>query len=252
MRIDLPGAAHTPQLLALWKSVFGEYGSFWEMFLETVFSPERCRCILDGEQIAASLCWLNAEYRGQRIAYIYAVVTNPAYRGQGLCRRLMDDTHRHLAELGYHTALLVPAAEGLREMYRKMGYRDCTTVSEFSCEAASAPVCLRAIGPAEYTRLRRNYLPEGGVVQEEENLTFLARQAEFFTGEDFLLAAYREDDALYGMELLGNVLSAPGILAALNCINGDFRAPGEEKPFAMCSPLLEGAVIPSYFGFAFD
>lgn len=164
----------------------------------------------------------------------------------------MDDTHRHLAELGYHTALLVPAAEGLREMYRKMGYRDCTTVSEFSCEAASAPVCLRAIGPAEYTRLRRNYLPEGGVVQEEENLTFLARQAEFFTGEDFLLAAYREDDALYGMELLGNVLSAPGILAALNCINGDFRAPGEEKPFAMCSPLLEGAVIPSYFGFAFD
>ncbi len=252
MRIDAVAPEQIPQLLALWKDVFGDWDGFWELFLETAFSPERCRCILQQGEIAASLCWLDAECQDQKMAYIYAVVTNPAYRGQGLCRRLMEDTHRYLASLGYRAALLVPAEEGLREMYWKMGYRDCTSVREFSCEAGAAPVVIRAIGSAEYARLRREFLPENGVIQEGENLAFLARQAEFFTGADFLTAAYKGDDTLHAMELLGDAQCAPGILTALNCSRGEFRMPGDEKDFAMFYPLSSGAAIPAYFGFAFD
>ena len=36
--------------------------------------------------------------------------------------------------------MLVPADEGLREMYRKMGYGDCTTIGKISCTAGDMAV----------------------------------------------------------------------------------------------------------------
>lgn len=252
MRIDFPAPAHVPQLLRLWKAVFGEYGGFWELFRDTAFSAQRCRCLFDGETLAASLCWFDVQCTGQKMAYIYAVVTDPTYRGRGLCRTLMEDTHHHLAAQGYAASLLVPAEERLRVMYKKMDYIDCTAVTEFSCSAGSCPVSLRAIGPEEYARLRRQFLPKDGVLQEEESLRFLAQQAQFYAGADFLMAAYTEGTTLHAMELLGDDRMAPGIVTALECRKGIFRTPGGEKQFAMFHPLRKDAAIPGYFGFAFD
>lgn len=252
MTFDHPTQAHIRQLLTLWKSVFGEWSGFWEMFLETAFSPRRCRCVLEEGQVTAALTWLDCCCEGQKIAYIYAVVTHPDHRGKGLCRRLLADTHALLKEQGYAAALLVPAEEGLRAMYEKMGYRTCTHVKEFRCEAGPSPVSLRAVGPEEFAQLRRRFLPASGVLQEKENLPFLARQMQFFAGNDFLLTAYLEEDSLTAAELLGNKDAAPGILSALGAKKGSFRCPGKEIPFAMWHPLQEDAAAPDYFGFAFD
>ena len=108
------------------------------------------------------------------------------------------------------------------------------------------------IDAEEYARLRREYLPEMGVLQEGKNLSFLAAQAQLFTGADFLLAAYLENDRLQGMELLGNTAAAPGILRALGCKTGTFQIPGKDRPYAMLHKLKEHAVIPQYFGLAFE
>lgn len=240
------------QLLTLWKTAFGDHGGFWELFLDTAFSPQRCRFLTEGDQITAALTWFDCSISGQKIAYVYAVVTHPEHRGKGLCRRLLAQTHERLKAQGYASVLLVPEQPELRRMYEKLGYQTCTAVSEFSCAAGAIAVPLRAIGPAEYAELRRDFLPEGSVVQEGENLDFLAAQAQFYAGETFLLAAYTVEDTLFGMELLGDCQTVPGILRALGCKNGSFRCPGEEKPFAMIHRLQADAVIPQYFGFAFD
>lgn len=252
MTFDSPGEAQIPQLLSLWKSVFGDWNGFWETFLETGFSPDRCRCILEDGRITAALTWLDCTCEGQKMAYIYAVVTDPACRGQGLCRRLMTDTHKHLQDLGYAAALLVPAEESLRGMYEKMGYRTCTHVAEFESAAGSVPVPLRAIGPEEFAALRRRFLPPSAVLQEQENLAFLSRQAQFYTGVNVLMAAYSEDRQLTAMELLGDRAAASGILRTLDCQKGRFRCPGTQIPFAMMHALIPEAAVPSYFGFAFD
>jgi len=252
MTFDHPAPSQIPELLQLWKTVFGEYDGFWELFLEHGFSPSRCRCTVEKGQITASLCWFDCQCGNQRQAYVYAVLTHPDHRGRGLCRALLADLHTFLKAQGYAAVLLVPAEEALREMYRKLGYRDATRVSELSCGAADAPLSLRAIGPEEYAALRREFLPAGSVVQEGENLRFLSQQAQFYTGEDFLLAAYTEEETLHGMELLGDRSAAPGIVSTLECKKGHFRTPGTETPFAMIHPLTEDAVVPEYFGFAFD
>ena len=109
MTFEHPTQEQIPQLMSLWKGAFGEWNGFWETFLETAFSPLRCRCVLEEGMITAALTWLDGSCRGQKLAYIYAVVTHPEHRGKGLCRRLLADTHAFLASQGYSAALLVPA-----------------------------------------------------------------------------------------------------------------------------------------------
>lgn len=251
MEIDFPAPGLEPQLQRLWQLSFGDEEAFVSLFFTKIYSPDHCRCVLEDGQAAAALYWFDCECRGWKLAYLYAVATHPAFRRRGLCRTLMEDTHNLLTRQGYDGALLFPAEDGLRRMYRQMGYGDCCKVSQFTCHAGT-PVPIRAVNQGEYARLRRQLLPEGGVLQEEKNLDFLALQAETYAGLDFILAAAPDGEQLNGLELLGNRAAAPGILASLGYNEGTFRAPGTDIPFAMFRPLRENAPPPSYFGLAFD
>lgn len=239
------------QLKALWHLAFGDGEEFIDLFFQTAYAPERCLYLTDDGQVTAALYWLGCQYRGQKQAYIYAVATHPEHRGKGLCRQLMDMTHETLKEQGYHAALLRPASDGLRRMYRKMGYRVVTGVTEFEA-AAGEPVSLRKIDAREYERLRRGFLPENGVLQEGVSMDYLAAYAGLYAGEDFLLAGSFYEGSFIGMELLGNREAAPGILAALGYETGSFRCPGREIPFGMFLPLREDAQEPGYLGLVFD
>jgi len=241
----------TDQLKTLWHLAFGDGMEFIELFFQTAYSPERCLYLTENGQITAALYWLDCEYQGQKQAYIYAVATHPEHRGKGLCRQLMDKAHAILQAQGYAAALLRPADDGLRRMYRKMGYRVCTGVSEFDCTAAGT-VPIRKIRAEEYSQLRRRYLPEDGILQEGVSLTYLESYADLYAGEDFLLAGAFYDGSFTGMELLGNRNAAPGILGALGYDSGSFRCPGREIPFGMFLPLAENAAEPGYLGLVFD
>ncbi len=241
----------TEQLKDLWQATFGDSREFVDLFFSTAYSEDRCQILTEDGQVTAALYWLDCRFRGQKQAYIYAVATHPNHRGKGLCRKLMAQIHEVLKTRGYTAALLKPGEDGLIRMYEKLGYRICTHLQEFSCDAGT-PVPLRLIAPAEYARIRRQYLPEYGLLQEEENLRFLASCCSLYAGADFLCCGGPEDGAFRCLELLGNRSAAPGILAALGYENGVFRIPGREVPFAMGLKLTEDAVLPGYLGLAFD
>lgn len=252
MKIECPTPARIPGLRRLWQEAFGDSPEFLDKFFGTAFDPRRCRCVTQDDEIAAALYWFHVSCQGQPMAYLYGVATGKAYRNRGLCRALMADTRSHLQSLGYKGILLVPEGDNLRRMYGGLGYENCTTVQEFSCTAGAEPVRLQEIDGAEYARLRRELLPQGAVIQEGENLAFLGTYARFYSGEGFLATLYPEEDALLGLELLGDPGAAPGILKALSAGHGTFRTPGEGREFAMFLPLDENAPRPGYFAFAFD
>lgn len=238
-------------LRALWQEAFEDDDSFLDAFFSTAFCPQRCHTITENGQLKAALYWFDCSCRGKKIAYIYAVATAKAYRGKGLCRQLMEKTHRHLAGLGYHGAILVPGNTGLFHLYEKLGYKTVSGIHEFSCTRAPSDLTLTQISSQEYARLRRQLLPAGSVLQEEENLAFLQTQCSFFSAEHCLLAAHREKDRLFCPELLGDASLAPKILTALNCREGTFRTPGSGQPFAMYHGFTD-IPVPTYFGLAFD
>lgn len=252
MKIDHPSSHHMVQQRKLWQDAFGDTDAFLDSFFRTAYAPDRCRCVLTGDEIAAILYWIDCALDSQKLAYIYAVVTRPDHRGNGLCRMLIQDTHALLRARGYAGALLVPQKESLRQMYSGMGYRNIGGLREFRCLAGDDPVVLRAIGPEEYAALRRGLLPPGGVIQEGTGLAFLAEQLQFYAGPGVLLAAYSEKETLFVPELLGSPDAAPGILKALGLTQGVFRMLGSEKNFAMFHPLAEDCICPGYLGFAFD
>ena len=251
MKPDFPLSADIPNLRTLWKLAFGDTDDFLDIFFSTAYAPTRCRCIREEKGISAALYWMDMDLSGQKFAYIYAVATDPACRGRGLCRMLMEETMEVLTAAGYHGAVLVPQKPGLIRMYAGMGFTPCSGVTEFHAMAGDH-IPVRKIDPAEFARLRRTFLPAGGVIQEEENLTFQTTQTGFYAGENWLAAAVEVDGMLWCPEFLGDAQQAPGLIAALGYREGSIRMPGSERPFAMFRPLVEDCPRPVYFGLAFD
>lgn len=252
MKTDFSRPEQIPQLRSLWKKAFGDEDEFLDQFFTLAYAPERSRCVCDNGQMAAMLYWFEDRCCGQKYAYVYAVATDPEYRGRGLCRSLMEDTARLLREQGYDGILLNPANEALAGMYGKMGYEPCTTISEFCVKAGETTVPLRQVDRDEFIRLRRALLPEKAVLQEQEDLALLASFARFYAGTDFLAAATADGEDLRCHEFLGNLSAAPGFLRTLGKKTGQFRTPGTEKDFAFLLPLTENCVRPHYFGFVLD
>lgn len=248
MKIEFPSAHHIPELKRLWARCFPDPKEFIDGFFSSGFSTKQCR-ILTEEKALASLYWFDASFQGQKLAYLYAIATDPGHRGQGLCRRLMEDTHTLLKNQGYAASLLLPGEPELRNMYRKFGYQDQCAISKMACTAQSS-VSAKEIPWEEYARLRPDFLPEDGA--DQEGLSFLATYARFYLGQNWLLAAVQEDGTLLGLELLGSTKAAPGILTALNCQKGTFRSPGTAKQTVMALPLTDDVKLPKYFGLTFD
>lgn len=255
-----------PQLRELWKEAFGDSDYFLDCFYTTAFDKSRCRvayastsktsvCSEDiptRNNLAAALYWFDCNIDSQRIAYVYAVATSKAFRGNGACHVLLEDTHKHLTALGYSSVILVPGNEALVQIYEGCEYELCTKRARIICSAEDMNVEIFEIKKEEFAALRSEHLPKDSIIQEGANLDFLETQAKFYSGEQFLLSANIENDNLYGIELLGNTSVAPGIIHALGCKDGTFFTPGKDEPFAMWHPLREDAVEPGYFGFAFD
>lgn len=250
MNIDYPTQTQMDDLRTLWRQAFGDDEAFLEQFYTCGFAPDRCRCVTVDGRLVAALYWFDCTLEDRPLAYLYGVATAGDFRGRGICRVLMEDTHAHLKYLGYDGAILVPAEETFFRMYEKMGYTVCSSVSEFTCAAAQEPVAMQQVDAAQYCIARRKYLPERGVVQEGDSLNFLQTMADFYAGEDFLVAV-SGDGAFFAPELLGNTQAAPGILTALHKSEGRFRTPGTARPFAMYHPLSDYPA-PNYFGLAFD
>ena len=252
MSIDRPTPDQLPQLRQLWKQAFGDDDTFLDTFFSVGFSRDRCRCITEKDTVVAALYWFDAFSGDIPLAYLYAVATSEAFRGRGLCHRLMEDTHRHLAAAGYDATVLVPGSEALFALYAGMGYTAFGSIREFTCPAGNANVPLRKITPEEYGALRRKLLPAGGILQDETTLAFLHTQAEFYAGENILLAATQNKDTLTVPELLGDSSLAPAIVRTFGATSGHFRTPGTGKPFAMLHSLSKIPATLTYFGLALD
>ena len=252
MRCDYPTAAQIPGLRRLWQEAFGDTDLFLDAFFRVAFSADRCRCIAQDREVLAALYWFEVSCGDQRYAYLYAVATAKAHRGRGLFTALLEDTKKVLQEAGFHGILLVPESPALARMYEKFGFSASTYVREFSAKAVDLAVDLREIGPGEFARLRRGYLPADGVLQEGADLDLLATQCNFWAGKGWIAVGQIYDGKLACQEFLGDEGAILGLLRALDVPCGHFRTAGAERPFGYLLPLRADCKGPSYFALALD
>ena len=244
MIIKNPVTADIPALKRLWQDAFGDTETFLEKFFSTGFSPYRCRCLWKDGALAAALYWFDCGFGDKKLSYLYAVATDSAFQRQGLCAALMDDTHRHLKVLGYDGAVLVPGSEDLRRYYRRFGYENFGGIRQQRVSFSAFGDDFLTIDKNEFARLRKAYLPQGGIVQEGALLDFFDTFANFYAGDGFILAV-TEDRA----ELLGSDPDLPPAPPEEKALI--LRTPGD-TPFAMYLPLSDIGEKPSYFGIALN
>lgn len=239
----------TAQLQSLWAEAFGDDTGFISAFFSTGFSPDRCRCV-EANGVAAVLYWFDCLWQGKKLAYLYGIATRKDLRGQGLCKALMEDTHRYLKEQGYAGCVLVPAQESLRQYYRRFGYADFGGIREMTV-SATTPVPVRSVDTEEYAALRQGCLPAGGVEFGGDMLTFFSKLAKFYAGDGFVFAVSQENGKWILPELLGECSDFGGVAAALGTESVVVRTPGD-TPFAMYLSLEDERERPTYFGIALD
>ena len=244
MTIKQPATGDLPALRQLWKEAFGDSDAFLDGFFRTGFAYDRCRCTEDG---SAALYWFDCAWGGKKLAYIYAVATAASYRGRGLCRMLMEDTHRHLQRLGYAGAVLVPGDAGLFRLYEKLGYRPFCPRRVVTVAAAETPTAVSPMTPEEYAAARKQLLPADAVWQEGATLAYLATFAGFYGGDGFAFCGGVEDNAFYFQEFIGDMEKVSGIVAGFGCISGVLPV-FEGAPYAMYHSLDSDSTLPQYFG----
>lgn len=252
MMIDHPGEHQIPQLRALWKAVFADEDPFLDRFFSIAYHPDSCLCAFRGEKITGMVYWLPCGRGADKIAYLYGVATHPDHRGQGICRSLIQAAHNVMQRQGYAGVLLRPQEEGLREMYRKLGYGNGTTLTEGICSMGTLPAPMHPITREEYWRLRPEFLPPNSVAQDSPFPELLETYLRFYKGLGFLMAARMEEDHLFCAEYLGDTSLVPGVLSALGAPYARFRIPGDKRPFTMFHPLQADIPAPGYFAFALD
>ena len=237
-----------PALRQLWKQAFGDSDEYLDLFFSRAYAPDRCR-ILEKSGIGGAAYWLRCDACGLRLAYVYGVAIREDLQNQGFGSALMEDLRATLKQEGYDGILLVPGDEGLRRYYEKLGYRTISWQDRFEAEAGH-PAQMKRLTTEQYAAFRSIFSLRGYVAQEKENLALLEGMADFYLGEDFLVAvAAGEGECL---ELLGNRAAAPGITAALGLETCRFRAVGGEFPYAMGLSLGKDLPEELYFGFGFD
>lgn len=233
---------------ALWRQAFGDPDVFIEGFFRTGFSPERCRCLYEEGALAAALYWFDFSCRGKKLAYLYAVATDEAFRGRGLCRRLTEQTHEQLKRLGYAGAILVPARPELFSMYEKLGYRPCCPMDRHEVSAAGNVQAV-SISPIAYAMAREKYLPPDSAIVRNGH-DFLQTYNGFYKSDGCIFCAALEKDTVYFQEFLGDTAKLPGAVAALGGKTGIVRLPGTQ-PFAMYCAFTDDPP-PAYFNLPMD
>ncbi len=251
MIIDRPTRETIPALKALWLQAFDDPRVFIDSFFSKGFSYRRCRCVWVDDTLAAALYWFDCQWQDKKLAYLYAVATDRAFRKRGMCRALIADTHNHLESLGYTGCVLVPGSQELFAFYEKLDYRTFCFVKKV-CPTPDTPVVARPLDREEYAWLRLAYLPENSVVQDGDTLAFLQTFAQFYQGDNCIFCVSLDGDVAYFQEFLGDTACLPGIIGALKAKKGFVRLPGDDIPFAMYHSLTEDTATPTWFGIPLD
>lgn len=232
------------ELTRLWKQAFGDTDEDIARFFRELFPAATGFAARDGEKIAA-MCFalpqqLSCEESVLSGAYLYAVATDEAYRGQGLCRALLAFAEKELKKRGTDAVLLVPADEGLAAMYEGLGYTGPARVRKPS-QAKQALGAADPVSPVEYAGLRETLLWDVPHVRyTKQLLEYEAGGAALYALRlgampGCAAAARTEDGTIRVDELLPDARFLPALAQALG--TGTYLLP--QEPYAMCKWLTE-------------
>ena len=132
--IRVPLESEYESLKALWQTSFDDTRESLDSFFKKSVAPERVLAVFDEGKPVSALYMLESEIlinkKEYSSYYIYAVCTNPDYRGRGLMRALFEELFRVAESRGVDYLFLVPEKEYLFGIYERLGFKKGFSYSE--------------------------------------------------------------------------------------------------------------------------
>ncbi len=161
-------AAEVPAQKALWKTCFGDDGSFIDLFYGRYCRPEDVIVLLEDGNLRsmAAILPLGLHFPDGvtgRAGYIYALCTHPSSRKQGFIRELLNYADFYLKKSGMDCVTLVPAEASLHRFFGMLGFEECFSHRKAELERPMLPPpgendSILPVEPEEYGRIRERLL----------------------------------------------------------------------------------------------
>lgn len=235
IRPALPG--ETARQKELWKLAFGDDDKYIDYFYDHGDVSQVLVLLEDGVVwTMAALYPLTLTMPGGRSAasaYIYALATHPDARKKGFGRFILNYVDFYLKEKGMDCVTIVPAEPSLYKFFATTGFNAgfSTRKVELLHSMVGKPAgddALESVSPAEYDRVREEYLSGTlhvsygeGLVGYQEGLSRMAGGGLYRLTVDgtagVCAAEYLDDDTVMVKELLippARMAGAAALLAA--------------------------------------
>lgn len=154
-----------PRLRELWQAAFGDEAEFIDGFFARYGAPDRLLVLRDEGTVMSMLALLpmkGVTAAGEEclLPYVYALATDPARRGKGYAKKLLDYAARRAREMGAAGICTVPAEPSLHRFFASAGYAECFTTRRWyvTLHRPMAAGEVIPVGAEEYARLREELL----------------------------------------------------------------------------------------------
>ncbi len=94
------------------------------------------------------------------VTYLYSVATLPQYRGQGICRDILEKSHSEDMARGRAASVLIPASKELFDFYGRLGYKSAFYINKKEIFAAQCNGRLEECSPKEMDLLYEKELKD--------------------------------------------------------------------------------------------
>lgn len=259
---DLPG------IRTLWQTAFGDPSDYIDEFFQICFTENRVLILREQGQLTSMATVFRASIGGELVWYLYAVATDPIFRGAGFATALMEQAALLAEQETAAGIVLLPASASLQAFYGARGYRPWGMRTEqVFLKSAVQPVCrVHPVSAADYGALRAQRLQELAYLDFEP--VFLQLQAETAVQSGGFLAALELEGVcgcavIYkdaGKLLVPELLIAPqlrakvaaALLAQFGAAQCRASWPGAGCAYGMLRPLRNVLPEQGYLGLALD
>ena len=261
MRTRKTAPADLPALKALWKQAFDDTDAEIDVFFTSVYPDALGFCAEEEGAVVSMLFALPVTLahgeRTENAAYLYAVATDKAHRGRGLCRALMAYAEKELKKRYVSCLLLVPEDEDLARYYETLGYTRQNACTRQTLQADAPGGAAGAVPPQDYAGLRETLLFDTPHVRYSKTLlTYAAEDLTFYRLElGYALGCAAVRRAAGGTvveELLPDARMLPALAAALGTGPYSVRTPGRSALCCMAKRTDGAAPAPVWLAFDFD
>lgn len=115
------------ELKALWHDTFGDSYEYLNAFFNSVYKDENTLVYIENKKPVAALYIIPYTMlyneREIKVAYLYALATRPAFRGQGIMAQLIEKSFDICISRGYSLTTLIPSESSLFGYYERFGFK---------------------------------------------------------------------------------------------------------------------------------